>query len=314
MSHSRVLAAPVAALLLAFVAGIVSAQPANTTIDAIGTLDYTHGRSQVTVGSWVKYHITAKSEMGVSDDYMVTILIPGEERWWGEDCFWVETWTEAPHEGIRAAATLMSYAIFDDSLAVPHTQLYQRKTIAALNEDGTPVEQVFRLPAGVLQSRQTPGETRKRKVDELGTDSVRTVKGVFYCKKTQVMTGTSTTAQGADSSEYSENRDIHVGYWTPEIPVTGLAREDIDYGFFRRTWQIGRSQDSGPMRTVDRSRGTVELVDYGHGGLKPKLVPADVCRSIAEQDAEAARAKTKPPGRPATARPPELRQPSRPTP
>jgi hypothetical protein len=127
MSRSRVLVAILAAVLLALGARSAPAEQETPILDAIGTLDYAHGRAPLRVGSWVKYHMSAKSELGVTDDYTVTVLIAGEEEWWGEECFWVETWTKRAGESAESvAATLMSYAILDDSLAVPHVLIYQR--------------------------------------------------------------------------------------------------------------------------------------------------------------------------------------------
>jgi hypothetical protein len=76
-----------------------------------------------------------------------------------------------------------------------------------------------------------------------------------------------------------------VTYLTPRIPVTGRAREEIDYSISRRTWLTGRSQESGPLRVMDRSKGVLELVEYGARGLEAKYVPVDFRRSLAEQRA-----------------------------
>src|SRR5205823_4498459 len=109
-----------AATVLAVTAGPALAQEQVNRIDGVGMLDYSTGRSEFKLGNWAKYHVTAKSDLGVVDDYTVTVLIAGEEHWWGEDCFWVETWTDAAGQSPRSTATLMSYAIFDDSLALQH--------------------------------------------------------------------------------------------------------------------------------------------------------------------------------------------------
>src|SRR5437867_4286441 len=122
-------------------------------MNAIGLIDYSR-EPDFHVGSWIKYHLTGSSELGMVDNYTVTVLIAGEERFWGEDCFWVETWTEPASGGGRAVATLMSYAIFDDSLPVPHLQLYARKMIYEVSDDGRPVQNVMKRPTGSLTSRK----------------------------------------------------------------------------------------------------------------------------------------------------------------
>jgi hypothetical protein len=290
MSRSRYLAAPATALLLALAAGPLPAQPPNTLIDAIGTLDYLHGPGSIQVGSWVKYHITARSKLGVTDDYTITVLIAGEEHWWGEDCFWVETWTQPAGQPVIPAATLMSYAIFDDSLAVPHTQLYQRKTVAGTRDDGSPLEQLFRRGNMAVKSRTPVGKGLTRKVDSLGTEVLKTAKGDLFCSKVRSEQALGTTGQSTDSSEYTETREVHVIYWTPQVPITHTAREEIELSHLRRAWLTGRSQESGPLRLLDRSQGVVELVDFATSGLTALLVPEARRHSLAEQRAAQAKA------------------------
>lgn len=290
MSRSRVLVASLAVLLLALAARSAPAQQ-GSILDAIGTLDYSHGRDPIRVGSWVKYHMKAKSELGVTDDYTVTVLIAGEEEWWGEECFWVETWTQRGSGGVETAATLMSYAIFDDSLAVPHVLLYQRKRISEVDEYGRPLQQTMRRGASSVKSRTPPNPGLTRLVDTLGTDTVKTVQGDLVCLKVRTQEGISSTAQSADSSQYTEIRDVRVAHLTPRVPVTGNAREELDYSILRRTWLTGRSQESTTMRTMDRSKGVLELVGYGTGGLEAKYVPEEFRRSLAEQRARPSIAK-----------------------
>jgi hypothetical protein len=284
MSRSRVLVAFLAALFFALTARSAPAEEAGL-LDAIGTLDYAHGRSIIRVGSWVRYHMTARSEMGVTDDYIVTVLIAGEEEWWGEECFWVETTTQRGQGPAETAATLMSYAILDDSLAVPHVLLYQRKRISEVDEYGQPRQQTMRRGDSALKRRTPPDPGLTLLVDTLGTDTLKTDQGDLVCLKVRTEQGISSTAQSADSSQYTEIRDVRVTYLTPRIPVTGRAREEIDYSISRRAWLTGRSQESSPLRIMDRSKGVLELVAYGTAGLKSELIPEDLRRSLAEQRA-----------------------------
>jgi hypothetical protein len=284
MNRSRVLAAFFAASLFALAARSAPAQEPST-IDAIGTLDYSHGRSVIKVGSWVRYHMGAKSEMGVTDDYTVTVLIAGEEEWWGEECFWVETLTKRGKAPEQAAATLMSTAIFDDSLASRHTLFYQRKRIAEVDDDGQPLQQTMRRGDQEIRSRTPPEPGLRIQRDTLGTDTLKTALGDFVCLKVRTEEGVSTTAQSADSSQYTEVRDVRVTYLTPQIPVTGRAREEVDYAISRRTWLTGRSQESGPLRVMDRSKGVLELVGFGTHGVESTIVPVQFRRSLAEQRA-----------------------------
>ena len=284
MSRSRVLSASLAILLSALAARSATAQEA-TLLDAIATLDYAHGRSIVQVGSWVKYHMTASSEKGVTDDYTVTVMIAGEEEWWGEDCFWVETTTQRGQEPQETAATLMSTAVFDDSQAVRNVLVYQRKRISEVDEHGQPSQQTMRRGDSAIKSRTPPDPGLTLLVDTLGTDTLKTAQGDFVCLKVRAEQGFGSTAQSADSSQRTETRDVRVTYMTPRIPVTGRAREEIDYTISRRTWLTGRSQESGPLRVMDRSKAVLELVAFGTRGLEAKYVPADLRRSLAEQRA-----------------------------
>src|SRR6185369_10683623 len=82
---------------------------ASELIDGAGLVNYMQ-RPTFSVGSWAKYHTVSKSEQGFKDDYTVTILVAGEEVWWGEPCFWVETRTKKMGARERATASLISYA------------------------------------------------------------------------------------------------------------------------------------------------------------------------------------------------------------
>lgn len=288
MSRSRVRVAFLAILFLALGAAPALAQSTGL-LDAISTVDFARGPSVIQVGSWVRYHMSGHSELGMVDDYDVTVMIAGEEEFWGDDCFWVETWTQSPGGPVRPAATLLSRSVFDDSLPARHVQLYQRKRIAENDENGNPLQQVMRRGASAVKSRTSPDIGLSQKVDTLGTDTVSTAKGLFTCRKVRVEEGVSSIAQSADSSQYTEVREVRTKYFDHSIPVTGIVREDIDYGMARRTWLVGRSRESTPMRTMDHAVGRIQLIDYGTSGAQPVLVPEPFRHSLAEQRALAAK-------------------------
>ena len=79
-----------------------------------------------------------EAKIGKTLSFDKVLLIAGEEEWWGDPCFWIETWTDAPGRPPETVCALMSYAIFDDSLAIQHMQLYQRKSCSGVNDDGLP--------------------------------------------------------------------------------------------------------------------------------------------------------------------------------
>jgi hypothetical protein len=284
MSRSRVLIAFLAALLVALTARSASAQN-DTVFDLIGSVDYTHGRSIVKVGSWVSYRVTTSNDKGVTDDCTVTIMIGGEEEWWGEECFWVETTTQRSKMDIVTAATLMSSAIFEDSVPLRNVMLYQRKRIAELDNNGQPVQQTVRRGPAAIKARVTPNPGLTTLVDTLGVDTLKTVQGDFACLKVRTEKGVISTSQSADSSQYGETREVRVFHLTPQIPVTGTAHGEVDLSTSRRTWPTGHSDQSTPLILTDRTKTVLELVAYGTQGRNAELVPEEFRRSLAEQRA-----------------------------
>jgi hypothetical protein len=282
MSRSRVLVGFLTALLVALSTRSAPAQ-VGTLLDAIGAVDYTHGRSIIKVGSWVSYRMTTSNDKGVTDACTVTLMIAGEEEWWGEECFWVETTTQLANGGIVPAATLMSFAIFEDSTPLRNVLLYQRKRIAELDANNRPFQQTMRRGSAAIKSRAQARSGLTLLVDTLGTDTLKTVKGDFVCLKVRTEKGVSSTAQSADSSQYGETREVRVAYLTPLIPVTGNAHEEIEFSTSRRTWLTGHSNESSPLKLVDRTITVLELAAYGTQGLEAKLIPEEFRRSLAEQ-------------------------------
>ena len=272
------------------------AVPGHTTeqivrrVNGIGILDYSH-KPVFKVGDWVRYHMTGQSELGMADDYELTIVIAGEEEWWGEECFWVETWTDAKGRMTETAATMMSYAIFDDSAAVQHMQVYQRKAISDLNEAGNPVENIMRPAASALKSRELFKRPLMRNVDTLGTDTVHTTAGILNTRKIFTEEGTGVTASMGDSSNYTEVRESRMTWFTMDVPITHIAREDVENSISRRVWMIGRSAEGSPLRLLEKGKGSARLVGFGHGMAARMLTP-DRQKSLAQIRAEAARKKS----------------------
>lgn len=264
-------------LALALLAATLSTSPAGAaaqlvnSINGIGLIDYSR-KPDFKVGSWAKYHVTGHSELGAKDDYFVTILIAGEERWWGEDCLWIETWTEREGKPSDAVATCMSFAIFDDSLAIPHLQVYQRKLINGFRQDGQLDVQITRRALSNMKTRTPLEDQINWKVDTLGTDTVTVVRGTYDCTKVRMEQAAFRTFDAGDSSTYNEVREIRQSFYSPRVPLTSIVREDIDYTMLRKTWLVGQSQNAA-SRIRDHSIGTAELVDFGEG-LTPRLVPA----------------------------------------
>jgi hypothetical protein len=286
MSRSRVLVTCLTALFFMLTARSAPAVQ-NTLIDAIGSVDYTRGRSVIQVGSWAKYRMTTSDDKHVIDDCTVTITIAGEEEWWGEDCFWVETLTQRGTGSVAPAATLMSFAIFEDSLPVGNVLLYQRKRIGDIDEEGRPIQLTMRRGPTAIRARPQPKQELTVKTDTLGTDTVKTVQGDLVCLKVRAVKGYSANSQSADSSRYDETREVRVTDRSPQIPVTGNAHEEVETTTSSRTWATGHSSESSPLEIASRTKVVLELVGYGRG-LESSQIPVEFRRSLAEQRAAAA--------------------------
>jgi hypothetical protein len=253
-------------------------------VNAIGLVDYTRA-PRFKVGDWVKYRVTGTSEAGMEDDYVATILIGGEERFWGEECFWIETWT-APKGGVESAvATLMSYSAFGDTAWLENFQKYARKTVSDVDEDGRPIIQIMKR-SGSYKRRGGPRRSITYAIDSLGTDTVTAVKGVIYkCAKVSIRQGIGMNSDVGDSTVRNEVREDRMAYYSDKVPITSLAREDIETSTIRKSWKIGRSADA-IQKTVDHGLGISRIVDYGSGGLAPKLVPISARKPLARQGAK----------------------------
>ncbi|HTM56880.1 MAG TPA: hypothetical protein VL123_00540 [Candidatus Udaeobacter sp.] len=256
----------------------------NQLVNGIGLIDYSR-RPDFKVGDWVKYHVTGHSSKGSSDEYDLTIAIAGEELLWGEPCFWVETSTESKSNGTVGIATLMSYSVFDDSLPSVNMQYYTRKNVTETDENGNPVEVVARRPPVTLKTRNDPkNRVHHLHVDTLGVETIRIPKGEFVCKHLKIKEDLGVEIERPDSTRFSETRDFRDTYVSRRIPVTGVAREDIEFTSSLKAWMVGRSSDA-PSNVVTHSIGQAVLVDYG-SGYAGSLVPASKRRSIREQEAE----------------------------
>ncbi len=274
-------------LAIAAVALIV-ARPASAQgqiMNGIGLIDY--GRApDFKVGTWVKYHVTGQSSKGHSDEYDLTIGIPGEERFWGEDCFWVET-LQRGKSGSNLVATLMSYAAFNDSLPFTHMQYYTRKNIAETDVQGNPQEEVARRPPPTLKVRtMNTGRNLTVHIDTLETDTFTVAKGRFVCRHVSIKQDLGVEVERGDSTARSENRDHRDTYVTRQVPLTGIVREDIEFLSTLKTWMAGRSSEA-PTVTVSHSTGRAELVDFGED-YKASVIPASKRHSLREQDRAAA--------------------------
>jgi hypothetical protein len=239
-------------------------------IDGTGLIDY-GAKPSFKIGTWAKYHVKGSDESGATDEYTITVLIAGEETFWGDDCFWVETLKE-DERGPTTVATLVSYTIFDDPRPIPNLQMYLRKFLDNLDESGNPVEQVPRPPRTVAQRRTSKSATPRWSVDTLGTEEITVPKGTFLCRKVAMREVTTATADRGDSSIHREMAEGRIAYMSDRVPLTRLVREDLEYRSSAKSWKLGQSQGPG-SRYENVAKGSAVLIDYGEG-MTPQLVPA----------------------------------------
>src|SRR5262249_25963603 len=145
-------------------------------MNGIGLIDYRH-RPTFKVGDWVKYRMRGHSELGMSDDYDLTLVIAGEEDFWGDPGFWVETWVDIAGVPPQTRASLMSYEIFGDTVATQRLLLYMRRVITMLNDDGTPKMEINKPTGSTLKARREVMNPIRFDLDTLGVDTVQTPRG-----------------------------------------------------------------------------------------------------------------------------------------
>ena len=66
--------------------------------------------------------------------------------------------------------------------------------------------------------------------------------------------GVGMNADVGDSTVRNEVRENRTLYYSREVPITGLAREDIENSILRKTWKIGRVAEGGHAHPRARRR------------------------------------------------------------
>jgi hypothetical protein len=275
----------VSVLALAALASVLmtarpSAQSGTQLFTGIGLLDFSR-QPDWKVGSWVRYQMSGTSQVGYRDDFSVTLVIGGEEVFWGDTCFWLETWTQQPRQSRRIFAMLLSYSLFDDSLAWARPMLYARKYIGNLNEEGEPRQEVYLRATESLKTRKDIGADRKRNLQDLGPDTVETRWGTMPTRKQKYTYFVGTTQIKGDSTTYEETHETTITHLSDRIPITRIVRQDLERVDSRKSWLIGQSQDA-PTRIRDQGTGRVELTGWG-SDTTAATVPVASRRPLAEQ-------------------------------
>jgi hypothetical protein len=275
---------------------------ANTRVhNLIGMVDYS-APPDFKVGTWVKYTASGGSSDGSTQAFTSAILIPAEERFWGDDGFWVESWLQPGGDSaIVPYATLMSYAVFQDSFPVPRMLHYTRKQVSGVDENGKLIEEISRRNPNSLKVRKWLSDREGFATDTLGADTVVTPLGTIPCQKYRLRRGTGKTEDTADSTVYTEMRETRTVYMSKTVPITHLVREEIEYSVKRRAWKVGQSQEGAPFQLLEESRLSTRLLAYGKSGLQSQLLPPSRCKSLRELYPPQASAATKAPAKKAPA-------------
>jgi hypothetical protein len=253
-------------------------------INAIGLVDY-YRTPSFKPGDWVRYRMTGSSQMGMKDDYTITVLIAGEEEFWGEECFWVETISEEGGSEVVSVASLVSYAVFDDQEAITTMKYYVRKQISSMTESGEPRQDLVRRPTTMNRTRQTMQSKLDYYIDSLGTEEVTIDKGRFVCEKVLFKQAAGGTIDFADSSRYDEFREDRTVFKNHAIPITSIVVEQIETTVSRKTWVRGQSTDAETI-IRDRALGRAVAVEWG-SGRSSDMIPAALQKPLAEQRAAA---------------------------
>jgi hypothetical protein len=270
-------------LLLMAMSLAPSAHAASNLIDGVGLIDFMR-RPDLTVGSWVKYHVSAKSLQGRTDDYYVTILVAGEENFWGDPAFWIETQTQGPAGEITATtASLVSYAAFSDSLPWWNFTRYIRKMINEFDRNGRPIQQLYQRAPAELIKRDAIVPAPHIVRDTLGIDTVSVPVGTFRAQRIKSLYREIVNTTEGDSTIHFELRESRTQYYVDEVPITRLVRRDFEDSQLRRAWLIGKSGDT-PMVIPEQVLGSCTLIEMGRG-RKSKLIPEAFQRPLSEQKA-----------------------------
>jgi hypothetical protein len=258
MFRARFVAVPAALIALSVAVLPARADKDVNFVDGVGYVDYSRPPA-FKIGSWVEYHFSGNSSSGLGDLYDLKIVIAGEEKFWGEDCFWIESTTSRPGDEFTLASCI-SFAAFGDSLR-DKPELFERKTIMGLDENEKPVQNIMRRSASSYRTREKKDEVIVT-FDTLGTDTVMVPRGTFNCLKVRRKEAVYVQKDVGDSTFRGETYETRTLFYTDEVPVTSLVREDIETTLIRKAWKVGDSEHL-VSAVADHAVGSMHIVAWG---------------------------------------------------
>jgi hypothetical protein len=250
---------------------------------SVGTLYFE--RKNFREGDWVLYRLVEDSHLYGKRIRYQRIQAALEVDYRGEKCFWLETGFGTDPDSLLWSAVLVSEAIFEDSLADVHNQMYVRRVHVGRDLEGYPIA----MPSKPMNMRRgLPDLTPYRpKLSEVGTETLRIGDRTFECR---VVRGTREFARLRDLPDSTQRRIIEettTRWYSPDmVPVTGMVRERARKFTRVATWPIGKpSTQFEPVVEEDVSMD-LEIVDLGHGA-KPRLAHRMRDAITANQDHDA---------------------------
>jgi hypothetical protein len=248
-----------------------------TALDGIAMIDLS-GKANLKVGSWVAYHTVSDSYLGYHEDYKVLLLIAAEEEFWGERCFWLETWTMERGDTV-CTASLVSNAALGDTASARNPAWFERKSVRSIGDDGLPEELIptrpsnqFRVPQASRGHRPDEAEgIKERSLDTLAVDTCRTPIGSFRGPGVREITTLVQEVMRGDSTVHYTRDEERIRRLDSRIPITRLARETIHDVQKNRIWLTGQSGQS-TTRVLEEARGLTMITGYGDHGVAPRVV------------------------------------------
>lgn len=247
-----------------------SSQDTHAAIDGMAMVDYSKAPN-FEVGTWVKYHTVVRGATGYFQEYWTTLIVTGEEKFWGERGFWLETVSEDPGDHPKSVASFVSYDAFGDSLSALRPTWFQRKHVREFAPNGEPIELVQRRDANELKLRAS--QRGKLEIDPnrpppvydtLGVDTTMvplgTWRGPLFRERRQLTDPRAT----ADSTIEVYRREVRVRRMGDPIPITRMVREDVVEEVAAKHWKTGVSAEA-KERLVERAVATTTVVGFGKG-------------------------------------------------